>query len=583
MRPSGSAPVTFHAMDPVIGLLGTKLLDALVSAATRRIKTASLGGAQVRALEVAVRQSSEAVTGRHPELAAISAEIDLMSDDSVVNEVVAAATGERAVDWIAAGRRWRDLYGTEPPAGFLPLLRDLAEELSGRLRGDPELQMVFLVSATSLLVDRTAEIGYRVDAIRDDVAAQWDPVRAVRARGEEIGNDLDLVSKNLGQVGLEMSRGPLRAIDLDVSLTETGAAFHIKPKAGTDVTVSLTMKALNSPDGRDQLASLRSAFDGDDKFEIPEAEVVLETGGIPFRFPSPVRVSAEPIRARHRAVLEFRGRGLSVERFLVDLDIASVDGNLRGETSSDTPNSLRVRFEGAAGGVMRFNFAGNPDVATVRTQVKMARLGRHLKRGAKVILWFAEMDVAATSKLPPNSAYDASDRDHEILKLFEEVQRRVGAEVSQVDELTPGDVIDLRMAKRLLDTGRATLPGRGGTFTMTSGDDIRLNVAPTAVKRGRLSMRAVEPERKLQLSRHPLPLGPVATTFTVFWPPMSVTKRDDGNFVSELKIDPGKPVRLERISSDQALGAAASPSSRHLRRQDVDANVHSVVHGKANS
>jgi hypothetical protein len=538
-------------MDPVTAMFGLKLLNALASAGAKRLKTAALGGTQQRALEGAVQQSSEAVAARHAELAAISAEIDLMSDDAVVAEVVAAATGERAADWTAAGQHWYELYGTESPTGLPALLQDLADELSRRLRGDPDLQMVFLVSATGLLVERTAEIGDKVDSLREGIAAQVDPVRAVRARGDEIERDLGLVSNIFGQVGAEMSRGLLREIDLDVSLTQAGTSFRIKPKAGADVTVTLTMKAPNTPEGRARMESLRTAMEHGEPVDIPDAQVAFEAGGVPFPFPTPVRASARAATARHHAVLEFQARGLPAERFFVDLDIANVGGKLRGESAPDTTSLLRVELEDLGADAAKFRFTGNADVATVRNQLKMARLGRHLKRGGKLSLWFVEMDFVRTTSFPANPAYDLSDRDHEIMKLFEEIQRMVGAEVGQVDELTPADVADLRMAKRLLDTGWATLPGRGGTFTTTTGDDIRLNVGARSVKRGRLQLRTVEPNRALHLSRHPLLLGPIATTFTVFWPPTSVTKRADGSFLSEMEIDPSRPIRLERLPADQ--------------------------------
>jgi hypothetical protein len=536
-------------MDPAT-IIGSKLIAEATGLALKKSGHSALGRPQERALGKAVAQSVGAVIGRHPEIAAISAEIDVVDTD-VVREIVAVASGAAPTGWEVAHARWATLYETEAPATLDSFLTDLADELGRRLRGDPELQPLFVVNAADVIVARTDALQSGIDVLDTKLDAIVDPVASVRLRGDAVGRDLGLASNIIGQVGAEMARGPLRALDVDVSLREAGTSFRLSPRRGSDLRVNVTSKPPESPEDRRRLDEIMAAMQRGDAFEIPDADVVFEAGGVPMKLPGRVTASAGPTVARHRAVIEFRGGRLPAERFLVDLWIRAVDGHIRGESPPETRSLLRVSFEDAGGGAARFRFNGNPDVATVATQVKLARLCRHLKRGAKVTIWFVEMDFERSVTLPPDSTYDSADADHEVLKLFEEVQRRVGAEVAQVEQLTPADVSDLRMAKRLLDRGRATLPGRGGTFTTTTGDDIRANVPASQVKNGRVALITREPEWTLQLTTHPLPIGPVQTRFSVFWPPKSVRQRAGGDYVSDMEIDPSRPVVLERLADSE--------------------------------
>lgn len=532
-------------------ILAGRVVSVFLSAGAMRAKVAVLGEPQQRALERAVRGAAEVAGAGFPELGAISVDIDLLSDDAVVADVLHAAADARVPDLAAASERWSELYETEPPRELIGFLQGLAVELGKRIRGDPALQTLFLVRAADTLIDQTETIVGEISALREGVQAQTDPVRAVRYRGEDIGADLGLLSDIVGTVGEAMARGPLGASleRLDVSLTGEGASFRLNPKPGADIRVKLTTTAPDTPEGRERIAALRRAVESGDAVEFPDVEITMSADGVPIAFPSPINASASLAAVRHRAVLEFRARGLSPERFLIDLDVKVVDGHLQGETAQDTTSWLGVWFKDAPAGSRNFGFRPVAEALSVRQQVKIARLGRHLKRGGRLTLWFAEMDAEMHASFGPNADYQSADKDARILGLFEEVQRRLGAEVAQVEELTPLDVAYLAMAKRLLDRGRAIWPGRGGTFRVTSGGDIRANV-----KRGkkRVTLTSVSPEAVLPLSRHPLPLGQAATKFSVVWPPKNVSTSEEGHYETVMDIDENRPIYIERDAGAQS-------------------------------
>lgn len=71
-----------------------------------------------------------------------------------------------------------------------------------------------------LLVENSEQMHTEILELREQVDAQADPVKAVRPEGERIGADLQYATEIIGQVGSEMSRGPLgRAFELDATLT----------------------------------------------------------------------------------------------------------------------------------------------------------------------------------------------------------------------------------------------------------------------------------------------------------------------------------------------------------------------------
>jgi len=522
----------------VSGVIGRRL----ASGVAQRLKVAALGEPQRRAVEGAVRQKSEAVTARHPAIAQISADIDLFGSPTVVDEVIGRASNREVGAWPAASARWQQLYGTEPTDEMRSFLEDLASELGPTLRSHPELQDVFLVHSADATADAIRTLGDRVDA-------QTNPVKAVRYRGEEIGADFGLVSEILGQVGAEMSRGPLGSIEVDATLTGEGARFHIRPKAGADVRFNFTVEVPNTEEGRLQLSHIRDAlYRGVEPVALPGGTVELMAEGKKVGSREFAKATVEPAVLSHRAFLEFRSRGLKPECFLVDLEVRPGLGAVHAQSPKGTTRLLRAQLVIEASGQIQVHFEANTAGLTVSRQLKLARLGRHLKRGCSVLLWIEESDVLALTTMPPNPVHEAADRLTSVLTLFEEVRRRSATEVETVEEITSLDLAWLHSAKRLLDTGEAWAPGRGGTFTSRSEDDPRPNVPESSVHGGFLAFRLVERDFVLPLSRHPLSLGPAPMRFRGKGPP--IVRQEDGVFVWEVECDPKRRIKLIRHNAE---------------------------------
>lgn len=530
----------------VVTVLVERLGSAAAVALLAHARGAVLGQPQRRALDTATRQAAEQAATRHPSIAQISADIDLLSDEAVGEEVVRRATGHVDVDWRATVDRWKLLYGTDPDDELAAFMADLAGELERRLRGNPELQPLFLVERSDVLIETQEAISSEVAALGERTGALVDPVKAVRFQGARVGRDLRLAAEIIGQVGAEISEGPLgQAANIHVSLTSTGSTFTLEPKPGADLRLTLQYRAADAAHGRDDVDAIRSAIEQGRDIDIQDAEVQLFANGVPIAFSGPVHASSRPVSTQHQAVIVFRARGLPPERFLVALDLsASLDGSVHGESRPDSPSPLRVEVSIAPGRKTGAKFRASKEGLTVRRQVKIARLSRHLARGCRVDLWFAELDISLSAVLPAQGGAADADYWARALALFEEVQLRVGVDVGQVEELTPLDVAYLRMAKRFLMSGSATFPGRGGSITMRTDTDLTAHVPTTAIRRGSVLLANAQPEMILPLSRHPLPLGPATFHYRARWPP-AVTREAD-SYVTVVEVDPRRAIRIEQ-------------------------------------
>jgi hypothetical protein len=134
---------------PYAGVLALQFVAPATAALGHLAGRLALGSAQTHSLESAIRATADSVARRHPAIAAISAEIDLLGDELVAEELVARACGAAASDWPAAQERWRALYGLQDEDLVEPFLEDFCQTLAMTMAERPQLQG--LVAARGIL------------------------------------------------------------------------------------------------------------------------------------------------------------------------------------------------------------------------------------------------------------------------------------------------------------------------------------------------------------------------------------------------------------------------------------------------
>ncbi len=146
-------------MPSLIRLITSQLASAVAAAATDLVAELVLGTSEQRALRRIVRESASAAVGEYPEVAAISAEIDLLSDIRVADELLRATVPGTRPTWEVAAARWARLYGEAPDPRTLAFLDALAAEMRPRLQRSRVLQGLWIALAVENQSERIERMG----------------------------------------------------------------------------------------------------------------------------------------------------------------------------------------------------------------------------------------------------------------------------------------------------------------------------------------------------------------------------------------------------------------------------------------
>ena len=146
-------------MPALIRLITSQLASAVAAAATERVADLVLGTSEQRALRRVVRESAKAAVGEYPQIAAISAEIDLLSDIAVADELLRATVPGTQPAWEVAAARWARLYGEAPDSRALAFLAALATQMRPRLQRSRVLQGLWIALAVELQSERIDRMG----------------------------------------------------------------------------------------------------------------------------------------------------------------------------------------------------------------------------------------------------------------------------------------------------------------------------------------------------------------------------------------------------------------------------------------
>jgi len=146
-------------MPSLIRLITSQLAGSLAAAATDLVAELVLGTSEQRALRRVVRESARAAVGEYPEVAAISAEIDLLSDIRVADELLRATVPGTRPTWKIAAARWAGLYGEAPDPRTLAFLAALAAQMRPRLQRSRVLQGLWVALAVEKQSERIERMG----------------------------------------------------------------------------------------------------------------------------------------------------------------------------------------------------------------------------------------------------------------------------------------------------------------------------------------------------------------------------------------------------------------------------------------
>ncbi len=146
-------------MPTLIRALTSQLTGALAAAATARVAELVFGTSEQRALRRIVRESAAVAVRAYPEIAGISADIDLLTDAAVADELLRATVPGSRPRWPVALARWTQLYGHDPEPRVAKFLGALAIEMRPRLQRSRVLQGLWLALAVERQAERLDRLG----------------------------------------------------------------------------------------------------------------------------------------------------------------------------------------------------------------------------------------------------------------------------------------------------------------------------------------------------------------------------------------------------------------------------------------
>jgi hypothetical protein len=142
----------------LVRALTAQLAGSLASVATRRVGELTLGTAERRALRRVIRESAVRAVAGFGEVAAISAEIDLLADPTVAEELLRATVPGSRPRWTRARARWSRLYGQPPDRHVQEFLATLAGEMRPRLQRSRVLQGLWVAVAVERQAERLEQL-----------------------------------------------------------------------------------------------------------------------------------------------------------------------------------------------------------------------------------------------------------------------------------------------------------------------------------------------------------------------------------------------------------------------------------------
>lgn len=468
-------------MDPgtVAGAIAIRLAASagamLAQAGAQRL----LGPKQKRAMKSAVSGATKRVVKRHRQIAETSVEIDLLADDSVVEEVIQAAQADAQPTWDAAGRRWQELNETDPPVELRHFLAELAQELQEAIMADEALQATWTARTVRGIKSQASEIERAIDRL-------YDPLEAVRRKGDLLQSDPTYALALIGAIKDEVQSGPFgNSFTIDYGAPGSRPALRGLP--GSHFELKVTKLAPDTPEGRAELKALGKALKTDEQVDMGEVEVEAYLEGKKLPYPERGHLLAVPAKRRVQAVVELRAARLPRERFLVTFEQHRRGRVIQLESVANSRGNvkLRNRFDGDT---RRFNmeFSLDEGSITVADQIVLWDVLEILDRGGRFEMWLPETNIEIAQRFSGKGRRGEARAAARVFRLLQEVQEAFGFESGVVEQFSARDVAVLSWARRLARRGKVRLAKGDGTLTLGVTTDGYAKMRETAGKRGRL-------------------------------------------------------------------------------------------------
>lgn len=450
--------------------------SVVVGAASRIAVTAGksivdrlIGSAGQRALEAALRSALTSAANDFPDLSAIGADIELIADDRVADELLANAIDSERGDWADTFTRWADVYGEQPPEHARLFLARAADVLRDAMQRDPNLQLLWTALSVGHISDQVAETALSVSQVDDhlaDVSVRVDaiarPELAMRLRSSEIGSSAAYALQLANELHAHVAQGSLgRAMEVRMEITDTGAHASFTPRAGVDYAVQLHT---SDPEGL-----IRGIEDGGMATLPAEAVRVTADGAeVPLLREGTVQISRAP--SQQTAIAELRS-GDDQVRFVVKFRETFGPGQINLDSVDSAPAGLSARISITREGRTLNLALRETDAVALSDQVTLARAAAILSNGASAHFDFMENGMSLDQTTPAIPEFAEWGRYLPVLAMVQELRTAGHGKNTLVDTVPTEDVLVGQWALNFIRTGSATFDRVNGTIGFFLGRD----------------------------------------------------------------------------------------------------------------
>jgi hypothetical protein len=486
-------------VDELARSVGGGLLRPLIAAARQRAITITFGSAESREMRRLVERSVADVLAEHSKIRDISAELDVLHDDAVADELLRASVPNTPRNWDSARARWRELYETQAPSIFIAFLEDLADALKARLQGSVLLGTLWVALTAEGVSRQVAHNTRQLDAIMerigaspppiDDTGAVPDPLAGIVHQRDRIATDLPYAISIANALGDALAAGTaIRNVDLRI---RGDGGIEVEPHSEADVQVKITKTVPNTEDGKLALEELNEALRTEREVDLGDVDIEVTVDGLPIASgPEHGRVVMHRVTERMRFLIDTVIPSVDSLRLFAEGDAYRAQDELHFSSTATNYEPIHVDLKlDAAGHVTARFFVPEDAPFSLEQQLVLQRILRFMGIGGTISIDFLSPAYRrGAAEVPGDQGLADAVSAVEPMALLVELQRRLGLDLPAISGISGGDYALSAWAMRLLEDGEVAGTA-SGTIRMTGTSELAEQLTKNTTADGRVALR----------------------------------------------------------------------------------------------
>jgi hypothetical protein len=500
------------AMEPMVTALVAQLARPFINAVAEGGFHIAFGAPERRELRRVISRAAARAVELFPEIAAISADIDLLGNEAVAKELLAATIPNAMPQWQAAQRRWQELYGAPGNASLAEFLDALAAELRPLLQGSPLLQGLWIALTVEVSAVQLGHHGDLMGQLIDRVDGLANPLSAIQSKRGEISSDLGYAISVANALADALANGiPGKGIEL--RLKGQDGSVQIVGAPGTEVSIEVTKIAPPTKQGRRELAKIDAALKAGKAIDVGEVNIAMRVAGQPVTLPSPTaRLKVGRATRKLTILVDLVTPGVDELRLLFEGDSYMEAGTIHFDAAkcNHGPIGIQLSVDLKTRKTKARFFVSDDAEFLLKHQVVFQRVLRFMGLGGHLIVDFVDPPITrGSTEVSPNPNLGDAAHAVEPLTRLEELASLLTLKLPAVRSISGKDHALIVWAIELVRKGEVAVAS-SGSLQLKGTREMADDLARGADENGRLSLRYDLDEYALAISSGiKIELGPL--------------------------------------------------------------------------